>query len=129
MFTPLVAPRIECKRACTQLSSLFASIGQRQIAFLSANFQPICDMQAQRDVRFGSKADTCNAKRYVRFTPNSDRESGIPAKACPLYPPKADMCGALVHVCFGPKADIRSALCEQVHSALAGPAVRFGSFR
>jgi hypothetical protein len=26
-------------------------------------------------VRFGSKADMCNAKRHVRFTPNSDRES------------------------------------------------------
>src|SRR5690242_11313513 len=28
------------------------------------------------DVRFGSKADICAAKRRVRFTPNSDRESG-----------------------------------------------------
>jgi hypothetical protein len=27
-------------------------------------------------VRFGSKADMCNAKGHVRFTPNSDRESG-----------------------------------------------------
>src|SRR5262245_53240506 len=30
----------------------------------------------QCDVRFGSKADICGAKRHVRFTPNSDRESG-----------------------------------------------------
>jgi hypothetical protein len=42
------------------------------------------------DVRFGSKADICNAKRHVRFTP------------------EADMCGALARVCFGPKADIFS---------------------
>src|SRR5262245_32230453 len=27
------------------------------------------------DVRFGSKADMCSAKRHVRFTPNSNRES------------------------------------------------------
>src|SRR5262245_55519675 len=31
-----------------------------------------------RDVRFGSKADMCGAKRHVRFTPNSDRKSGLP---------------------------------------------------
>src|SRR5262245_645119 len=29
-------------------------------------------------VRFGSLADICSAKRHVRFTPNSDRESGLP---------------------------------------------------
>ena len=29
------------------------------------------------NVRFGSKADICSAKRHVRFTPNSDRESGF----------------------------------------------------
>src|SRR5215471_7981306 len=28
------------------------------------------------DVRFGSKADICVATSHVRFTPNSDRESG-----------------------------------------------------
>ena len=27
-------------------------------------------------VRFGSKADSCSATTHVRFTPNSDRESG-----------------------------------------------------
>jgi hypothetical protein len=30
-----------------------------------------------RDVRFGSLADICSAKANVRFTPNSDRESGL----------------------------------------------------
>jgi hypothetical protein len=30
------------------------------------------------NVRFGSKADMCGAPTHVRFTPNSDRESGHP---------------------------------------------------
>ena len=29
-------------------------------------------MAKLKDVRFGSKADMCGAKRHVRFTPNSD---------------------------------------------------------
>jgi hypothetical protein len=41
------------------------------------------------DVRFGSKADMCGAKRHVRFTPNSDRESGHAANG---------------HVCFTPES-------------------------
>jgi hypothetical protein len=61
---------------------------------------------AASDVRFGSKADICAAKRYVRFTPISDRESEIPQKAMSALPPKADMCSAKRHACFGPKADI-----------------------
>jgi hypothetical protein len=42
----------------------------------------------QFDVRFGSKADICTAKRHVRFTPNSDIDC------------------VFRHVRFGPKADI-----------------------
>jgi len=61
----------------------------------------------QRNVRFGSKADMCGAKRHVRFTPNSDRESGLPQKVVSALTPEADMCAALVHVSFGPIADIR----------------------
>ena len=49
-------------------------------------------------VRFGSEADICRAKSHVRFTLNSDRESGFPQKAMSALPPKADMCGALVDV-------------------------------
>ncbi len=59
------------------------------------------------DVRFGSKADICAAKRHVRFAPNSDRESGFSQTVMSALPTKADVCGALTHVCFGPKADIR----------------------
>jgi hypothetical protein len=40
-------------------------------------------------VRFGSLADICSAKRHVRFTPNSDRESGHAAND---------------HVCFRPES-------------------------
>ena len=37
-------------------------------------------------------------KAYVRFTPNSDRESGFPHKVMSALPPKADMCSALADV-------------------------------
>src|SRR5262249_14874287 len=57
---------------------------------------------AHLDVRFGSKADICNAKRHVRF---SDRESGLPQTVMSALPPKADMCSAVGHVRFGPTAD------------------------
>src|SRR5512139_3553610 len=60
-------------------------------------------------VRFGSEADICSAISDVRFTPNSDRESGFPQKVVSALPPKADMCGALAHVRFGPEADSCSA--------------------
>jgi hypothetical protein len=57
-------------------------------------------------VRFGSKADICAAKSDVRFTPNSDRESGFPKKFMSALHRKADMCGATGDVRFGPIADI-----------------------
>ena len=48
----------------------------------------------ETNVRFGSKADIRAAKSHVRFTPNSDRESGLPQKVMSALPLKADMCGA-----------------------------------
>ena len=42
-------------------------------------------------VRFGSKADMCAANSHVRFTLESDRESGFPQKAMSALPPKADI--------------------------------------
>src|SRR5262249_36559018 len=42
----------------------------------------------------------------VRFTPNSDRESGHPQTVMSALPPKADMCSASGYVRFGPEADI-----------------------
>jgi hypothetical protein len=45
-------------------------------------------------VRFGSEPDICSAQAYVRFTPDSDRESGHPQKVMSALPPKADMSGA-----------------------------------
>jgi hypothetical protein len=43
------------------------------------------------NVRFGSKADSCSAATHVRFTPNSDRESGHPQEFMSALPPKADI--------------------------------------
>ena len=44
---------------------------------------PICRGPPEEvDVRFGSKADICNAKRHVRFTPNSGHVQC--ARPCPL---------------------------------------------
>src|SRR5215475_9435751 len=59
--------------------------------------KPVNCRLAVLDVRFGSKADMCAAKRHVCFPPNSDRESEIPQKAVSALPPKADMCGALAY--------------------------------
>jgi hypothetical protein len=58
------------------------------------------------DCRVGLKADVRTAKRPVRSTPNSDRESEIPQNVMSALLPKADMCGALVGVRFGLIADI-----------------------
>ena len=60
----------------------------------------------RRHVRFGSLADMCSATADVRFTLNSDRESGFPQKAMSALPPKADMCTATRDVRFVPIADI-----------------------
>src|SRR5262245_39113522 len=43
-----------------------------------ANRNKFQDIAPRHDVRFGSQADMCVAKSDVRFTPNSDRESGHP---------------------------------------------------
>jgi len=37
------------------------------------------------------KQTLCNALTHVRFTPNSDRESGLPQKVMSALLPKADM--------------------------------------
>ena len=70
---------------------------------------PKCDQEEVGNVRFGSKADVCVAKPYVRFTPESDRESGFLRKVMSALPPKADMCSTTRDVRFGPKADSCSA--------------------
>lgn len=55
-------------------------------------------LEAAADVRFGSLADICSAIVHVRFTPNSDRESGLRQKVMSALPLKADMCSARGHV-------------------------------
>ena len=49
----------------------------------------------------------CGAKKDVRFTSDSDRESGLPHTVMSALPLKADVCDANRQVCFGPIADIR----------------------
>jgi hypothetical protein len=57
------------------------------------------DNSTPADVRYGSLADMCAAKRHVRFTPGSDHESDFSQKPMSALPLKADMSGA--------KADVR----------------------
>jgi len=59
----------------------------------------------------------CTALAHVRFTPNSDGESGFPQTVMSALPPKADMRGATAHVCFGPEAD----LCSETAYVCYGP--------
>src|SRR5262245_2129715 len=54
------------------------------------------------------KSGHMRCKSYVRFTPNSDRESGHRQTVMSALPPRADMCGATRDVRFGPRADIGS---------------------
>jgi hypothetical protein len=61
--------------------------------FAASHKGPACYLAAA-DVRFGSQADMCGAKRYVRFTPNSDRNSGHRQIVMSALLPKADMCSA-----------------------------------
>src|SRR5262245_29037778 len=70
----------------------------------------------------------CGAKSDVRFTPNSDRDSGLPQTVMSALPLKADICGAKADVRFGPEAEInhsQSAVPRRVkrgpHVPLAGP--------
>src|SRR4029078_12722872 len=47
-------------------------------------------VRSEAGFRFGSEADICNAKRHVRFTPDSDRESGHVPLVMSALSPKAD---------------------------------------
>src|SRR5262249_47320955 len=74
------------------------------------------------DVRFGSQADIGGAKTHVCFTPNSDRESGLPQTVMSALLPKADMCSAVGYVRFGPKADSCSAAKRSLFDHLVSAA-------
>ena len=58
------------------------------------------------DVRFGSKGDICAAKSDVRFTSNTDRESGFPPEVTSALRPIADRCSTTRDVRYGPIADM-----------------------
>src|SRR5262245_49913070 len=95
-----------------QQPSIFTNFAQMPCRSMSCSIRKVpCPhikngRVSHRHVRFGSKADMCSAKGHVRFTPNSDRESGHRQTVRSALPPKADVCSALAHVCFGPIADI-----------------------
>ena len=79
----------------------------------------LCSATNQANVRFGSKADMCGALGHVRFTPNTDRESGFLQKVMSALPPKADMCSATRDVRYGPEADIETTTGAQESNAAA----------
>ena len=56
----------------------------------------------------GQKRTYAAHKADVRFTPNSDRESGHVPMVMSALPLKADMCSARDDVRYVPKADIHS---------------------
>jgi hypothetical protein len=58
------------------------------------------------DVRFTPKADMCSAKSHVRFTPESDRESGAPRESMSALHQKADMGEAPSAILSGPKEQV-----------------------
>src|SRR5262249_5915855 len=72
--------------------------GSTGAAYCHVNDKNRGPIRKGRHVRLGSKADMCVAKSDVRFTPNSDHESGHPQKVMSALPPRADMCGATAHV-------------------------------
>src|SRR5262249_53366890 len=79
---------------------------KRTFILIHARIRSATGRSLRHNVRLGSKADICSAKRHVRFPPNSDRESGFPQTVMSALPSKADSCSARAHVCYGPKADI-----------------------
>jgi hypothetical protein len=72
----------------------------------TTNRSGITNRTGRANVRFGSEADMCSALVDVRFTPESDRESGFGQPVMSALHPKADMCSARGYVLFGPIADI-----------------------
>ena len=78
---------------------------------------------------FGQKRTCALQKGHVRFTPNSDRESGHRQTVMSALPPKADMCGATRDVRFGPIADIASLPQAGLGDTLLNPVRVSGTIR
>src|SRR5262245_12933334 len=95
-------------RSCGLLQPVSMKKTQRTNESLPLQFAAAYRRVVRRtfNVRFGSKADICIAKRHVRVTPKSDRESRFPQKGMSALPLKADIRSAQAHVRFGPIADI-----------------------
>src|SRR4029078_11193044 len=70
------------------------------LPFCATSFFDDCAMvEVQTDGRkmrcpLWSSADICSARWQVRFTPNSDCESGLSRRVMSALPQTADMCGA-----------------------------------
>jgi len=47
------------------------------------------EIRVRRNVRFGSKADMCNAPAHVRFAPDSDRKSRHAANSHVRFTPES----------------------------------------
>jgi hypothetical protein len=62
------------------------------------------------DVRFGSEADICGAPTHVRFTPNSDRESGLRQTVMLLYLSKRTYAVQWLKSALGQKQTLRRLL-------------------
>src|SRR5262245_3461548 len=74
--------------AITLMKSRRRTVTLRSEVKHDASFQSLSDWGG--DVRFGSKADMCVAKRHVRFTPNRDHESGHRQTVMSALPPCVD---------------------------------------
>jgi hypothetical protein len=89
-------------RATQRGSSLFAPLAPIRTGHLDRAAKS--DVRSA-DVRFGSKADICDATSHVRFAHDSDRKSGhVPMVISALHL-KANICSATKDVCLGPEAD------------------------
>ncbi len=108
------APLSLCKADAERICSDVTPGGGKIIA---------CLKQHKDEVSVGC----AKALNHVRFTSNSDRESGHPQKVMSALPLKADVCGANQDVRFGPIADIGH---REPHSSLRatlGQSIRVSS--
>ena len=85
---PLALNWQECAEVCLERTFMkSASLQLPSLSRWSFGFMPHGWVQTEfpPDVRFGSKADICAAKRHVRFAPNSDRKADSRKWSCLLY--------------------------------------------
>jgi hypothetical protein len=99
-FASIVLPRATTSKAVAAPQTSVIN-SRRRIASSTVQDQVAAQTSALEDVRFGSEVDMCGATAHVRFTLNSDRESGLSQRRMSALPPKADLCSATRDVRFG----------------------------